>query len=208
MAQLSRRRRPDSHHKSKWRLAGRVIGGILAIALVVVITLVMLVLHTPPPPTVQLNALSAQRLDEDFRRAAATAQSGTPSEVRADETQVNSKVQELLQAFRSAQQRGGNESLKDLRIKLVGDRIEAYLLIDYQGRKLAFQITGKIHTVNGYVQFEPESAKVGALPIPKSRLESTAKKMMSASNSPLLYRLPPNMSDIRVEDGKVVFVVK
>jgi hypothetical protein len=83
MGQLSRRQRLDSHHKSKWRLVGFVIGGILGASVMVALVLLLIALHVPPPPEVQINALSSQRLDEEFRQAAvAAAQSGTPFEVR------------------------------------------------------------------------------------------------------------------------------
>jgi len=195
-------------HKSKWRLAGFIVGGILFAVVSVLVTVVLLAFHVPPAPAVQFDSLSAQKLEEAFRQATIAAQTGTPTVVRADETQINSKLEQLLRQQRTSGKNEGIQALKDVRIKLLGDRIEAYVLLDYNGRKLVFQLTGKVHTENGYVQFYPESGALGALPFPKSRIQAATAHMAEMPDDPLRYRLPSNMSDIRVEDGKVVFIVK
>lgn len=194
--------------KSRWRLAGLIAGGILSAIALVFLAILFLALRVPPAPEVQVNALSVQRLDEAFRQAGATAQAGTPSNVQADETQVNSKLQELLRSYRNGPQKRSPDALKDVRIKLQGDRIAAYVLLKHNGRELAFQLAGKIHTENGNVLFEPESGAIGVLPIPRSRIQAAATQLADAPGSPLKYRLPSNISDIHVEDGKLVFIVK
>jgi len=172
-----------------------------------IIIIAVIIFRVPPPPEVRIDSLSAQRFDESFRQATAAAETGTSTEVRVDESQINSKLQQLLQPYRTHPQNGGN-TLKDVKIKVLADSLVAYVLLDYHGRDLAFQVTGKIHTENGYVQFEPESAELGALPFPKSKVQAVAKQMLEAPNSPLRYHLPSNMSDIEIVGGQVVFVVK
>jgi len=58
--------------------------------------------------------------------------------------------------------------LTDAKIKLLGNQMQAYIFLDYKGQKLTLQLTGKLHAVNGFLQFEPGKAERWAnLPIPK-----------------------------------------
>ena len=93
-------------------------------------------------------------------------------------------------------------------MKFVADHIEAYVLLNYKGRMLAVQLTGKIHTSGDYVEFEPQSAKLGELPIPRSRLQTAVTEMMNAPDNPLRYRLPPNIGDVEMKNGQLVFKIR
>lgn len=179
----------------------------MGIGLVGAAILALMVFRVPAPPEIRIDPVAAHQLDQDFAKAAAASQSGNPSVVRADETQVNSKIQEMLSKNQAAQE-GKSGSPEDIRIKFVDDHIEAYILFNYQGRRFAFQLSGKIHTAGGYTEFEPESAKIGKLPIPKSRVQAAAAELMYAPGSPLRYRLPSNMADVYMENGQVVFKMK
>ncbi len=79
-----------------------------------------------------------------------------------------------------------------------------YVLVDAYGKDLTLEVESKLRTVNGAVQFEPQSGKIGALPIPKSLLQSSMKKMMNSPEGRELLRLPHNMSDVHIEDGRIV----
>lgn len=208
MAQSLRRRHGEVGHKSKWRVVGFVVGGILGAALVFCIVVLMLVLHSPPPPAIHTDPLSAKQFEEEYRGAVAAARAGTQQVVRATETQVNTELEAFMRAYRSRSQQGEGSVLTDAKIKLLGNQMQAYIFLDYKGQKLTLQLTGKLHAVNGYLQFEPESGKVGELPIPKSRLEAAGRQMMNAPGKNSQYRLPANISDIRVEDSKLIFVMK
>jgi len=207
VSQKDRSNRRRIARESKWRLARFIWAGMVCSLVLGTVIFAVIIFRIPPVPVVRVDSLSAQRLDEAFRRATAAAETGTPSEVRADEPQINSKLQQLLRPYRG-QVKNGHTALKDVKIKVFADSLAAYVLLDYYGRDLIFQVTGKLHSKNGYVQFEPESAAIGALSFPKSRVEAATKQILAAPENPLRYRLPSNMSDIRVEDSHIVFVVK
>ena len=195
MAQSLRHQHKEVGHKSKWRVVGFVVGGILGAALVFCIVVLMLVLHSPPPPAIHTDPLSAKQFEEEYRGAVAAAQAGTPQIVRANETQVNTELEAFMRAYRSRSQQGDSGVLSDAKLKLLGDRMQAYIFLDYKGQKLTLQLTGKLHAVNGFLQFEPESGKVGELPIPKSRLEAAGRQMMNApGNNPQYRQLKPKTS--------------
>jgi len=92
MAQSFRRRHIQVGRKSKWRVVGFVVGGILGAAFRFLHRGVMLVLHSPPPPAIHTDPLSAQTVRGRISWAVAAARAGSPQIVRADETQVNTEL--------------------------------------------------------------------------------------------------------------------
>jgi hypothetical protein len=194
--------------KFKLRSVGLIVSGLVVTSLFMAISVTLLALRTPPPPFVKVDPLSAQRLNEDFRQAALSLQKGAQPIVQADETEVNSKLYEFLQRYRAIQKEGTGGSLNDLRIKLHGDLVEAYILLKYRDREVALELTGRIHVSDGYLQFEPDSGKIGALPIPQSRLRAAANQVLNAPTSRQRYLLPDNIADVRVENSKIIFVMK
>ena len=107
MSQWLRQGWTTSIQRSHRRMVRYVFGGILGAILLIVISVVVLAFRVPTPPTVRIDALSLQRLDDEFRQAAViAAQSGKSSEIRADETQVNSKIQQLIGKYQGDQNAG------------------------------------------------------------------------------------------------------
>lgn len=208
MSENLRRARAASSRRATWRLAVFIASGLIGTVVLIALTLMFFAFRVPPLPEVRIDAASAQRFDEAFEQATAVAQSGIPSVVRANEVEVNTKLQQLLQRDRIDPQKAASNVLKDLRIKLIEDRVKAYILLTSNGRNIELQLTGRIHSTNGEVLFEPESAAIGSLPIPKSKIRAAAAQLADAPGSPLKYKLPSNICDIHVEDGKMVFVVK
>jgi hypothetical protein len=197
----------STQKRRKWRIVALVVGGLMGLGLLCALILAFLIFRTPSPPEIQIDPVAARQFDQDFANAAAASRLGNPSIVRADEVQVNSKIQDMLAKSPSAHE-GKVGSAEDIRIKFVDDHIEAYIALNYQGRRVVFQLNGKIHTLGGYTEFEPQSAKLGELPIPKSRLQAAATAMMNTPDNPLRYRLPSNMADVYMENGQVVFKMK
>jgi hypothetical protein len=95
-----------------------------------------------------------------------------------------------------------------MRFTLIKDRIRMYLLFDFHGKDMTFELEGKLHTVNGFAQLEPLSGRLGSSPIPKSALESSMQRMMDSPQARQALRLPANVSDVHVEDGKIVATFK
>jgi hypothetical protein len=83
-----------------------------------------------------------------------------------------------------------------------------YLLFDFHGKNMTFELEGTLHTVDGFAQFEPLSGRLGALPIPKSALQSSMQRMMDSPQARQALRLPANVSDLHVEDGQIVATFK
>jgi hypothetical protein len=194
--------------KSKWRLAGYVAAGILGVVLVIGIVGLMLVLHTPPPPSIHTDPAAAQRLQQEFQQAQTAASSGSQRLVRADETELNSMLKEYLQANRTNASADGAWVIQDMRVNLVADRLQLYLLANFRGKDLAFVLDGKVRTLNGYLDLEPISGKIGSLPIPKASLKRAMEQMLATPEGRESARLPRNLRDLHVEDGKLVVIFR
>ncbi len=69
-------------------------------------------------------------------------------------------------------------------------------------------MTGTWDRRNGYVKFEPVAGKLGSLPLPQSTLESAVSKMMSSPENREKLKLPDDISDVQIVDGKAVLSYK
>ncbi len=95
-------------------------------------------------------------------------------------------------------------SVRDVRINLVEDRVRAYVVFDFHGKDLSLQLEGHLRAQDGYLKFDPVSGSLGSFPIPQSSLESAVRKMMNSPENHEKMRLPPEISDLRIENGEVV----
>ena len=84
MSQRLRRERTASPRKSKWRLAGVVIAGILSVVLVFGLLGLLLILHPTPPPVIRTDPAAAKRSQQELQETQTAAAAGTPGVVRAD----------------------------------------------------------------------------------------------------------------------------
>lgn len=95
-------------------------------------------------------------------------------------------------------------SVKDVKIRMEGDLITAYVVFDFHGEDLSLELDGHLFTENGYLQFEPVSGKLGSLPLPQSTLNSAVQKLMASSENRERLKLPQGIDDVQVVDGHVV----
>jgi hypothetical protein len=95
-------------------------------------------------------------------------------------------------------------SVRDVKIALADDRVQAYVLFDFHGKDLSLILEGHLHVVNGYLRFEPTSGKLGSLPLPQSTLESAVTRLFDAPENRERMRVPLEIRDVRIENGELV----
>ena len=194
--------------KSKWKLVCFIVGGIVAALLLVGLLCLVLVLRTTPPPVVHTDPAAARRLQQKLEQAQLAAASGTPGVVSADEVELNSILKEYIKAAIEKTSADGDATVRDVKMNLTRDQLRLYVLVNYRGRKLSFVLEGRVHSLNGYLDFEPVSAKIGSLSVPKGSLKRAVKQMVATPETRELMRLPRNLSDLHVEGGKLVVVFR
>jgi len=99
-------------------------------------------------------------------------------------------------------------SVKDVKIDMDGDLVKAYVIFDFHGKDLSLELDGHLGAENGYLKFEPVSGKLGSLPLPQSTLETAVSKMMSSPENREKLKLPDEIRDIQIVDGKAVLSYK
>ena len=172
---------------------------------VLLITLV-LALHKAPPPPVATSPQAAARAEEKIQRVQQLVSSGAPATLRMDEDELNSYLSAHLDLSSGALADADamRSNVRDLKVKLLEDRLRAYVVFDLHGKEMTLELEGRLHAVNGYLQFVPTGGAVGSLPLPQSALESALRRTMEAPQNHEKLKLPPRLNDLRIEQGDVV----
>ena len=95
-------------------------------------------------------------------------------------------------------------TVRDVKVQLIEDRARAYVVFDFHGKDMTLQLEGRLRSSGGYLRFEPVTGQFGSLPIPQSALQSAVQKMMDSPENREKFKLPPEISDLRIENGEVV----
>lgn len=99
-------------------------------------------------------------------------------------------------------------SVRDVKVDMEGDLVEAYVVFDSHGKDLSLELEGRLSAENGYMKFEPVAGKLGSLPLPQSVLNAAVDKMMDSPENRDKLRLPEDVSNIQIRDSQVVISYK
>jgi hypothetical protein len=188
--------------------------------LAVLVLVIILILRKSPPPQVAVDPEAPARVESKMSALEAATAAGQPYQLRLDEAEVNSFLGSNLALKREEEPAGKppssaapaaepafeevQSSVRDVRVSLVEDRVEAYVVFDFHGKDLSLVLEGRLHVQDGYVRFDPTSGKLGSLPLPQSTLERAVNRLMSSPENKEKLRVPAEISDLRVENGELV----
>lgn len=213
----------ETRRTSLWKWIFRIVRwGTYAAAIITLI----LVLHKTPPPPVETSPQAAARAEQKFEDAERAVANGQSATVRVDETELNSYLSSHLEvagkevakpAAAADQPRGADDSaptaqdveqmrsnVRDFKVQLKDDRVKAYVVFDVHGKDMTLQLEGRLGAQNGYLNFEPVSGQIGSLPIPQSALESAVRRLKESPENREKLKLPPQIADLRIENGEMV----
>jgi len=199
--------------------------------LAALITLILL-LHKSPAPPVQVSPQAATKAEEKVQAVQQSAAQGQQATLRLNESELNSYLANHLAlagsavstAVDSAPVSSGSQgapsdgsgapsatdieqvrsSVKDVKVQMEGDRVKAHVVFDLHGKEMTLELVGKLGAQDGYLKFEPVSGQIGSLPIPQSTLESAVQHLMESPDNREKLKLPPDVSDLHVENGELV----
>ncbi|HKW65285.1 MAG TPA: hypothetical protein VJN89_22230, partial [Candidatus Acidoferrum sp.] len=77
-------------------------------------------------------------------------------------------------------------------------------VFDVHGKDMSLQLEGRLAAQDGYLNFEPVSGQIGSFPIPQSALESAVRRLRESPENREKLKLPPQIADLRIENGEVV----
>jgi hypothetical protein len=198
-----------------------------------VVTIIM-VLHKSPPPVVAADPTAAARVEQKFAAADQATSTGQPAQVELDSTELNSYLAQNLQLEGSTPQappaatppsapgalssspasqsepslQEVQSSVRDVKVDMEGNLIKAYVIFNLHGEDLSLQLEGRLAAQNGYLRFQPVDGQIGSLPLPQSALDSAVTQLMDSPQNREQFRLPDDVSDIRIANGQVVISYK
>jgi len=199
--------------------------------LAALITLILL-LHKSPAPPVQVSPQAAAKAEEKLQSVEQSALQGQQATLRLNEGELNSYLATHLALAGSAVNSAANSSektadssaapadspgapsaadieqvrssVKDVKVQMEGDQVKAYVVFDLHGKEMSLELAGKLGAKDGYLKFEPVSGQIGSLPIPQSTLESAVQRLMDSAENREKLKLPPDVSDLHIENGELV----
>jgi len=203
------------------------------VSLAALLIVVLLVLHKAPPRQIPVDQQAAARAESKFAAARAAIQQNQPYQLKLDRTELNSYLNSNLQLPNHADPQATaipsspvasesnptsatrapadepsiaevQSSVKDVKVDMDRDLVKAYVVFNFHGKDMSLELDGRLSSSNGYLQFEPVTGHLGSLPLPQSTLDSAVAKMMSSPENREKLRLPPGISDLKVENGQLV----
>src|SRR5574337_1102376 len=147
-------------------LALRRVYRVVSLAtLVVLAVVVLLVLRKTPPPQVSTDPQAAARVNSKLREAQSAVEAGQPHQLRLDQAELNAFLAANLALKQDNPPAGGNEratpagkeptleevqsSVRDVKINMLDDRVQAYVLFDFHGKDLSLVLEGHLRAENG-----------------------------------------------------------
>jgi hypothetical protein len=188
--------RPTKTRLGKLSIVATLI--VCATGLFATVLIVLALWHASLPVVRADSAASAERKLQQAEHAATTSRT-----VMLTENEVNSVLHDRLQ-------KGGRlaaanvDGLHDMRVRLIGNRIEAFIVLGHRGTEITVDLEGKLYSQEGHVQFDPVAGRIGALRLPQGALISAMHQALSGPEQREKLRLPPNISDLRVENSQVL----
>lgn len=186
-------------------------------ALAGTIVVVILILRQASPPQVDVDPAAGLRLERKMRDLQNSLRAGRSHTLRLAETEVNSWVNENLALSpkaledgtetavgASADIAGVRSAVRDLKIDLTGDRVQAYVLFDFYGQDLSLILEGRLQVQEGQLGFEATAGQLGSLPIPQMALDRAVQRLFDSPQNRDQFRLPPEIGNIQVENDQLV----
>src|SRR5262245_12832025 len=194
-------------------------------------TALVLILWTASPPRVAADAQAPQRLERKMERFQAETRLGLSPRLRLDESEVNSWMRSNLdladrRASKAKATSGGappgadlaaptglsaeevQSNVRDIQVHMQGDRMTAYVLFDLYGKDLSLTLEGRLSVEGGYLRLSPTRMMLGSLPIPQATVERAVGSLFDSPQNRERFRLPPNVRDLRVENGQLVVALR
>ena len=97
-------------------------------------------------------------------------------------------------------------SVKDYQVSMDGDLVRGQFVTQIAGKDVYLTLAGHVGAKDGYATFDATEVKIGNLSVPASLVNDVLQKKLAEQRDQL--KLPPNVKDLKVENGQLVFVEK
>jgi hypothetical protein len=101
---------------------------------------------------------------------------------------------------------GAVPNIKDYQVSMDGDLVRGQFLTQIAGKDVYLTLAGHLGAKDGYATFDATEVKVGDLSVPASLVNGVLQKKLAEQRDQL--KLPNNVTDLKVENGELVFIEK
>jgi hypothetical protein len=171
--------------------------GVLALALIAV----LMALRAPSATLVPVSAQDVRGFDEKILSLEQAHQQGVTQTARITEAELTSKLQQGLDEIPPE---GGAVVLRAASVQLEGDGFLGVFTLDASGKELYLTVTGTLGALDGSLQIQPSSAKLGSLPIPAMAFRRILERQFDSPQTRERLRLPEFIKDVHIENGELL----
>jgi hypothetical protein len=197
------------------------------------ILVLFLILRPSSPPRIEASPAAAESAESKIEQFQTSIGPGTEQRLEMDESELNGwlgknlslkkqagsepairqKAEPLIEIAKTATggQTISNEALeqaqtsvRDVKIELLENSLRVYALFDLHGMDLSLELEGQPVVRNGYIKLEPSSGKLGSLPLMAGTLQKATSRIFDSPENKEKFKLPPNIRDIRIEQGRLI----
>lgn len=193
------------------------------ISLAATATVLFLILKQGPPLAVQTDPQAAERVADKMAQLQLAMQTNQRYVATLNEAELNQWMRDNL-AIASRQEAheagvpapAGHEAtvrevrsaMKDIRMHLMGNQLQAYARFVMYGKDVSLELAGSLETQDGYVRLKPTSGRIGSLPIPSFTLERVVHELFDSPQNRDKFQLPAEVQSVRVENNSLVIVTR
>ena len=169
--------------------------------LVLALLAVLFALRAPSATLVSASAEDAKSFDEKIMPLEQALGQGAARIAHITEGELTSKLQQGLDEIPA---QGGSVVLKAASVHLEGDEFVGVFTLDAKGKELYLTMTGTLGVLDGKLQIQPSSAKLGNLPIPAMAFRRILARQFDSPETRERLRLPDFVKDVHIENGELV----
>jgi hypothetical protein len=197
------------------------------------IFVLFLIFRPSSPPRIEASPAAAESAESKIELFQSSIGLGTEQRLEMDESELNGWLRNNLALKKSAGSKPANPqdtetlielaktatggrtisnedleqaqtSVRDVKIELLENSLRVYALFDLHGVDLSLEIEGQPVVRDGYIKLEPSSGKLGSLPLMAGTLQRATARIFDSPENKEKFKLPPDIRDIRIEQGQLV----
>jgi hypothetical protein len=182
------------------------------LSLGILLLAIILIFHKSQPPEIKIFPDSAQLAEDKIKEFQEEASQTPESELRLDESELNGWLGKNLALKPSpgnieadaTATKPAQSSIRDLKIKMREDSLVIYAVVDAHGMNVSLELEGEPQVIDGYLRLNPKSGKLGSLPLTDGMLQKTVRQIFDSPENSEKFRLPPQIQNIRIENGQLI----
>jgi hypothetical protein len=206
---------PVADRSQSISLLGTAYRRIRWIILAGLLLVLALILRQDKPPAVDEDPRAGESLQLKLNNLQRTSSAGHPQSLRLNEAEINTWVKSNLALApenppQAAPSQGTptmeevQSNVRNVMIVLLDDRLRAYVVFNLYGKDLSLTLESRLRVENGYLRLAPTAAKLGSLPLPQATIDRAVERLFESPENLEQFRLPPGITDLRVENSELV----